>query len=267
MQSLKQLETVGVGISYQDALRPFYRENRDRIDFIEVPAIPGRLRSVDVDGFRTILHSIHLSPLSASPLEPSVVASVLEYVDRYATPWWSEHLSFYKVPGHDTQFILPPIKTPESLRVVCEKIDQLTQRVGLPFILENTPDHFQIPLGTMSDGEFISEVCRRTGTGLLLDLNHAHITAGNRGSDPLAYLRDLPLDQVVEIHVAGSKLEAGILWDAHEEPLKEEIFEMLDVVLTRGTVRAITLECTAALPADVLRGELDRLRGRFYAGS
>ncbi|MET0553042.1 MAG: DUF692 family multinuclear iron-containing protein [Vicinamibacteria bacterium] len=265
MRALSGLERVGVGVCYQDGLRPFYASNRDVIDYIEVPAIPGRLGLVQVDGFRVIVHSIHLSPMSASPIDPEVLEEVRGYVARFPTPWWSEHLSFYKVPGHDTQFVLPPIRTEESLDVVCRNVRALMAQVPLPFILENIPDHFQVPgpLATIDDGLFIGEVCRRTGAGLLLDLNHAHITAHNAGLDAADYLLRLPLEQTVEIHVAGSRLQDGILWDAHEEPLKEEMYGLLDLVLQRQDVKAVTLECLPGLPGDVLRGELERLRAAF----
>jgi uncharacterized protein (UPF0276 family) len=114
----------------------------------------------------------------------------------------------------------------------------------------------------MSMVAFIREIVARTGVGLLLDLTHFLITSINTGVDVMQELGQMPLEQVVEIHISGLNVQSGIAWDDHATPAPEQVFELLSQVLQRVRPRALTFEYnwSAHFPRHVLFDHLDRAR-------
>jgi uncharacterized protein (UPF0276 family) len=117
----------------------------------------------------------------------------------------------------------------------------------------------------MSQVEFVRELCAQTPVPLLLDLAHFYITSQTMGFDPLEGLADYPLERVVEVHISGVETETGGHWDNHAKRAPDIEFEMLELVLERAAVEAITLEYnwSARFPVTALLEEIARARERI----
>ena len=118
-----------------------------------------------------------------------------------------------------------------TLDRVCEHIDRVQERLQRRMLLENPSTYLEFEASTMSEAEFLREVLRRTGCGLLLDVNNAYVSCTNHGRDALAYIDELPLDAVGEIHLAGFARDqdaagAPLLIDSHGTPVDEAVWSL-----------------------------------------
>lgn len=192
------------------------------------------------------LHGVGLSIGAAKPLDKDHLRRLKALDDRYQPGLFSEHLAW---SSHDTVFLgdlLPVPYNAETLARVAEHIDQVQETVGRRMLLENPSTYVAFEQSTMSEIDFLDEVVRRTGCGLLLDVNNIHVSATNHQYDPIAYLEAFPVEHVGEIHLAGYAPETDdhgfpLLIDAHDRPI--------DPVVLRLYERAIAL--TGPLPTLV----------------
>jgi uncharacterized protein (UPF0276 family) len=153
---------------------------------------------------------------------------------------------------------LSPAQPREELFVnICRNVRALAAAIPVPLILENLDYCHGGAYEHICEPAFIAAVLEATGAGLLLDLAHARVSAARLGTPIEAYLAQLPLERVRQLHVSGPRLRDGALADAHE-PLLEEDYALLQSVLRRTRPVALTLEYNR--DADALREQLGRLR-------
>ncbi|GAB4215963.1 MAG: DUF692 domain-containing protein [Roseiflexaceae bacterium] len=255
---LSSLPKLGVGLSFQLALRPFIQQHPDSFDYIEV--IPDTLWSRHSTGTTThyeespqslalleelralkplVAHSIGLSIGSADHFDQNHLDQIARWQARYGCPWHSDHLSFSQLEeesGHtlDVGFTMPVPYDEASLDMVAERVMAMQQRVPVPFLLENNVYYFSIPEQEMSEPQFLNRLAARTGCGLLLDLHNIYTNARNHGFDPYGFLEELDLTRVVEIHIGGGMLHEDFYLDAHSGPCPEELWDMLAATLERA---------------------------------
>jgi uncharacterized protein (UPF0276 family) len=186
------------------------------------------------------LHGVGLSIGSPKPLDREHLARLARLVRRYEPGLFSEHLAW---SSHDEGYLndlLPLPYTQEALATVCEHIDQVQETLGRRMLLENPSTYLLFEESTIPETDFIREIARRTGCGLLLDVSNVLVSATNHGFDPRAYLDAFPLDQVGEIHLAGfaeAEDDAGhrVLIDAHDSPIRAPVWDLYrDVIARRG---------------------------------
>ena len=184
------------------------------------------------------LHGVGLSIGSPRPLDKDHLARLAALARRYEPGLFSEHLAW---SSHDQGFLndlLPLPYTEETLAAVCAHIDQTQEAVGRRMLLENPSTYVLFAESTIPETDFLAEIARRTGCGLLLDVNNVEVSATNHGFDPFQYLDAFPLDQVGEIHLAGyaeAEDEAGhpLLIDAHDSPVRLGVWELYEHVVAR----------------------------------
>ena len=135
--------------------------------------------------------------------------------------------------------------TPETLARVAEHIDAVQTALGRTMLLENPSTYVRLAESTIPEVDFLAELTRRTGCGLLLDVNNVFVSAENNGADPRSYLDAFPLDRVKEIHLGGHDREvddAGrpLLIDAHGSPVADEVWALYaDVVVRTGPIATL----------------------------
>lgn len=149
------------------------------------------------------LHGVGLSLGSADGLDARHLARVREVAARVEPAIISEHLSWSVVNGTYLADLLPLPMTQEALAVVCRHVDQIQAALGRRLLIENPSSYVQYRHSTIPEWEFLAEVARRTGCGLLCDVNNIFVSATNHGWDGAAYLAGLPAEEVGEIHLAG----------------------------------------------------------------
>lgn len=217
-----------------------------RIGFLEVHAEnymgagghPHRILSRMRQDFPLSIHGVGLSIGSPTGLDPDHLNRLKTVVDRYQPEQVSEHLAW---STHDTQFLndLLPVPYDEpTLKRVCDHIDQVQDALGRRILLENPSTYLGFEASTMSETDFIRAIARRTGCGLLLDINNVHVSATNHGYGAHGYLADFPLLSVEEIHLAGHAQDtddAGLplLIDSHDRPVDDLVWDLYEHVISK----------------------------------
>jgi uncharacterized protein (UPF0276 family) len=170
--------------------------------------------------------------------------SIKEYLACTQSPWLSVHLSIWEEGSidrymHGEGLLLPDPE--ESLALLLRRLERLVGLVQVPVLIENIEPLPQDGYDYWSQPEYICRVLERSGCGLLLDTGHLRVSADRLGMTEDAYLAQLPLEQIVEIHVSGPRRRAGRLLDLHE-PMRAPDYKLLELLLSRQAARAVTLE-------------------------
>jgi uncharacterized protein len=207
------------------------------------------------------LHGVGLSIGGEGPLNREHLARLATLIERYQPHSFSEHLAW---SSHGPVFLndlLPLAYDADTLNRVCEHIDQVQCTLKRPMLLENPSTYLQFQRSTLDETDFISETIRRTGCGLLLDVNNAYVSCINHQRDPLTYIDALPLHAVGEIHLAGfgedtDNLGDRLLIDDHGAPINNAVWQLYKQVLTRTGPVATLIERDNHVPAfNVLHAE------------
>lgn len=184
------------------------------------------------------LHGVGLSIGGEDALDEQHLARLDALIRRYEPALFSEHLAWSSHGGVFYNDLLPLPYHRASLDRVCAHIDQLQQRLRRRLLLENPSTYLAFSASTMDEAGFLGEVVRRTGCGLLLDVNNLHVSCVNLGHDALAYLDGLPLAAVGQLHLAGftrahDAAGAPLLIDSHGTPVDEAVWALYAAVLAR----------------------------------
>jgi len=188
------------------------------------------------------LHGVGLSIGSPGALDQEHLKRLANLNELYEPGLFSEHLAW---SSHNEGFLndlLPLPYTVETLARVCEHIDETQNAVGRRMLLENPSTYVLFAESTIEETDFLARIVKRTGCGLLLDVNNIVVSATNHGYDPKAYLSRFPIEHVGEIHLAGyaeAEDDAGrrLLIDAHDSPVRSEVWALYaDAIALRGSV-------------------------------
>ena len=207
------------------------------------------------------LHGVGLSIGGEAPLDREHLARLATLIERYQPQSFSEHLAW---SSHGPVFLndlLPLAYDACTLERVCEHVDQVQSALKRPMLLENPSTYLQFERSTLDETDFISQIVRRTGCGLLLDVNNVYVSCINHQRDPLAYIDALPLHAVGEIHLAGfaedtDSLGDRLLIDDHGAPIDNAVWQLYAQVLTRTGAVATLIERDNQVPAfSVLQAE------------
>jgi len=263
------LPHLGVGLGYRQPLHRDVLANAGRIDFLEVISDQYLYASAERqdrlfalrDRFPLVPHGVGLSIGTDEPIDADYVERLAAVVSGCDAPWFSDHLSFTRVPDTDVEQLMPLWFTEASLDAVCRNVRRLRSRIATPFLLENITYYFPIPGNELTETQFITRVLAETDTGLLLDVNNVWVNSVNHGFDPYEFLRSIPLDRAVQVHIAGGRVVDSLLVDTHSRPVQEPVWDLLGYVLARAPVKAVLLEWDQDWPAfDDLLAHLDRAR-------
>ncbi|KRP60896.1 DUF692 domain-containing protein [Pseudomonas trivialis] len=207
------------------------------------------------------LHGVSLSIGGEGPLDCEHLARLATLIERYQPQSFSEHLAW---SSHGPVFLndlLPLTYDATTLNRVCAHIDQVQSTLKRPMLLENPSTYLLFQRATLDEPDFISEVVRRTGCGLLLDVNNVYVSCINHQRDPVAYIDALPLQAVGEIHLAGfaedtDSLGDRLLIDDHGAPIDNAVWQLYEQVLVRTGPVATLIERDNQVPAfNVLQAE------------
>jgi uncharacterized protein (UPF0276 family) len=184
------------------------------------------------------LHGVGMSIGGSQPLNPVHLARFKALVDRYEPALVSEHLAWSTHVTTCFNDLLPLPYTEATLRHVVSHIQKVQETIGRPILLENPSTYLVFRESTMSETDFIRDLVRRSGCGLLLDVNNVFVSSTNHGYSALAYLADFPLDHVGEIHLAGHAEREDdegdlLLIDCHDGPVADAVWKLYDVVISR----------------------------------
>ncbi len=207
------------------------------------------------------LHGVGLSLGRADELDRTHLTRLKRLVHRIDPCFVSEHLSWGARADRHLNDLLPLPYTEEALQKVCAHITETQEFLGCRILVENVSSYLRWQHDAMPEWEFVSEVARRTGCGLLLDVNNIYVNAVNHGYDARLYLAAMPVEAVEEIHLAGFDEGAGCLIDTHGQRVAEPVWQLYREAIATLGPRPTLIEWDTALPAlSVLLDEANMAR-------
>jgi uncharacterized protein (UPF0276 family) len=195
------------------------------------------------------------------PLDAAHLERFRSLVTRYEPALISEHLAWSSHEATYFNDLLPLPYTEATLTRVAAHIEQVQSAIGRPILLENPSTYIAFSESAMPEAEFLRALVRRTGCGLLLDINNVFVSATNQGFSATGYLTAFPLDQIGEIHLAGHTEQADdegdlLLIDSHDRPVADQVWTLFESVVERYGPVPTLVEWDSNIPDwRVLRAE------------
>jgi uncharacterized protein (UPF0276 family) len=231
-----------------------------------------------------VTHGLTMSLGGTDPLRPEYLADLRAFLERTGSPWHSDHLCFSTFGGVVLHDLLPLAFKRSEVARVADRIKRAQDAIGRPMAVENVSFYLHPGKAEMSEAEFVANVCDAADCGLMLDVNNAWVNATNFGYDVDAYMRTIPLDRVVQMHVAGhdwyrepapgetgefvlapappnrSAREGMLIVDTHGSDVDAEVLALLERTLEQTGPVPVLLERDQSIPPlDELLAEVRRL--------
>ena len=194
------------------------------------------------------LHGVSLSIGSTDPLDRSYLKRLKALADRIDPAIVSDHLCWTGVEGENLHDLLPLPFTEEALRHIAGRVQQVQEFLGRRILLENVSTYVSYKHSTMPEWEFLTEVAKRSGCGILLDLNNLYVNAYNHQFDPSAYLDHIPGELVGQFHLAGHTDMGTYLFDTHSRPVIDAVWELYRDALQRWGAVTTLIEWDEDIP-------------------
>jgi uncharacterized protein (UPF0276 family) len=263
------LPYLGFGLG----LRPqHYREileTAPHVDWFEVISenymVPGGqpLRMLDriAERYPLVMHGVSLSIASTAELDMDYLTQLKELAGRIEPRWISDHLCWTGVHGVNLHDLLPVPYTEEALAHVSQRIARVQDHLGRRLVIENVSSYITYECSEMSEWDFVAELARRTDCLLLLDVNNVFVSGMNHDFDQRAFIESIPVDRVVQFHLAGHSEGETCLIDTHDQPVCEEVWTLYGKALERfGAVSTMIERDDNIPPLAELVAELDTAR-------
>ncbi len=209
------------------------------------------------------LHGVSLSLAGSEPVDAAELARFAALVRRIQPVLVSEHLAWSRRGGAVFPDLLPVPRSDEALACMSGNVERVQDAIGRRIAIENPSHYLHLDGHDWSEVGFLAELARRTGCGLLLDLNNVHVSANNLGQDAAAYVDSFPAAAVMEVHLAGHRADArrgaALLIDSHDAPVSAPVLALYERFIARTGTRPTLIERDAAVPpfAELL-AERDR---------
>jgi len=206
------------------------------------------------------LHGVGLSLGSSDDVNTRHLQKLKKLIDRIEPGFVSDHLSWSSVEGKYFNDLFPLPYTNEALNLFARHVEQAQDFLGREILVENPSSYLRYAHSTIPEWEFLSEISKKTGCGILLDINNIYVSAVNHGFDARKYLQSIPTEKVREVHLAGFTVnrypEGDILVDTHNAPVAPEVWELYrEAIAQLGRIPTL-IEWDTDLPAlDVLLDE------------
>lgn len=199
------------------------------------------------------MHGVGLSLGGGDPLDARHLADLKRLVDRFNPAMVSEHIAWSSHEGLYMADLLPTPMTKTSLDQLVAAIDTVQSHIARRILIENPTSYLPLPQNSISELDFITEAARRSGCGLLIDVNNIYISAHNLGFDAEAFVDGIPADLVGEVHLAGHERDANdqdsILIDTHSRPVADPVWALFDRLIARIGPKPTLIEWDNDVPS------------------
>ncbi|MET9254932.1 DUF692 domain-containing protein [Streptomyces sp. NPDC003717] len=279
------MERLGTGIGWRPEIADAV-ERMPGIDWVEAVAenlcpghLPDSLLRLRERGVTVVPHGVSLGLGDAERPDPGRLTALAERAEALGSPLVTEHIAFVRAggaltasPALEAGHLLPVPRTRDALDVLCANVRIAQDALPVPLAVENIAALLAWPGEELTEGQFLYELADRTGVRLLIDVANLHTNRVNRGEDPAEALRDLPLEALAYVHVAGGFERDGVWHDSHAHPVPEPVLEILTDLASLAEPPGVLLERDENFPApEELAGELGAIRtavakGRAAAG-
>jgi hypothetical protein len=270
-------EPAGAGLGFRAALaEQLLGANDTHARFVEIApenylgvgGQRGRWLAMAAERWPVVSHGLCGDFSGAAPLDLDFMKELKGFLRTYGARWYSDHLCFTHVHGAESHDLLPLPFTDEAVARAAARIREVKDILEMPVAIENVSAYLRAPGGTMDEPTFVRRVAEAADCHILLDVNNVYVNAVNFGFDPRGYMDALPLDRVIQIHVAGHDEEEPLdgkrlLIDTHGAPIIDPVYALLEDTLRKiPHAPPVLLERDHNIPSlPVLEAELARLQG------
>jgi uncharacterized protein (UPF0276 family) len=264
------LNVSSVGLGFRQELIPALKSHVPAvIDFFEIAPenwidLGGRsgrdLRSF-TERYPFVCHGLSLSIGGPAPLNAGLLHSIRQFLDQHGIVLYTEHLSYCSDNSGYLYDLLPIPFTEEAVRYVAARIQQVQDSLGRRIALENASFYVQSPVADMSEMDFVCAVLMESDCDLHLDVNNVYVNSVNHGYDPVEFIRGMPSDRIVYVHVAGHHNEGeNLIIDTHGANVIDSVWTLLDQTYRIHGARPTLLERDFNIPPlDELVWEIQRI--------
>jgi uncharacterized protein len=268
-QTMDKPSPLGFGLG----LRPVYYkdilERNPKVDWFEVLSenymIPGgrplaMLERIRAD-YPIVMHGVSMSIASTAPLDVEYLKALKELAHRFQPEWISDHLCWTGVHGVNLHDLLPIPYTSEALDHIVDRIRRVQDFLGRRIAIENVSSYVTFAESEMDEWTFIREMAVRADCWLLLDVNNVFVSSFNHSFDRASYVDAVPVDRVVQFHLAGHSEAETHKIDTHDQPICEEVWLLYEDACQRfGSISTMIERDGNFPPFDELLAELERAR-------
>jgi uncharacterized protein (UPF0276 family) len=252
------LPYLGVGLGLRQELRSFIDKNKERIDFVEPMTENTFALTERVSDLPLVLHGTKMS--LGNQLDIAYLQKVKDAIRIQNPVWFSDHVAYSSAEGIDVG-LMPIVFDEDSVALFVKNIRMVKNNIPIPFLIENIASHFKWPNSTMNEEEFIRRILSESDSYLLLDLHNVWANSVNFGFDPYEFVNKMPLERVIELHLAGGLVRNGVIIDTHGEAVPRDVWDLMSYVVHRSKVRAALLERDQNFPStEQMLKELDTAR-------
>ncbi|PHS40838.1 MAG: hypothetical protein COA91_03125 [Robiginitomaculum sp.] len=204
------------------------------------------------DKFSLSFHGVGASLGGLDPFDKTHLSALKNLIERFNPAQVSEHATWSSFDGRYFADLLPLPRIKSAQDHMVARIDEFQSAIERRILIENPTNYMRVA-SDMDEPEFLVEIAKRAGCGLLLDVNNVYISSVNVGVDALKYIHALPPELIGEIHIAGfdadKKHGAKLLIDTHSAPVSEPVWSLLDVALAHIGPVPVLLERDGNIPA------------------
>ncbi len=270
------LPVLGVGITYMSELDSII--NPGLVDYIEIEpqtlwmyksgrySMPQELIDhINQLSQHKLIHSVGLPVGGTFRGDTEQLNLLIRNINDFKAPWASEHLGFNATSAFHTGFFLPPAQTEQGIKLAVNSINFLQNQLPVPFAVETGVNYLKPVKGHLPDGEFIARIITEADCGLLLDIHNLYANELNGRQSIAEFLKQVPLERVWEVHLAGGFEMDGFYLDAHSGAMPERLIEIAhEVVSQLPNLKAITYELLASyipvIGLDKVENEMGKIR-------
>ena len=256
---------LGFGLGLRTDHYQHVIEHRPQVDWFEIISenymVPGGKPLANLDKIRAdypmVMHGVSMSIGSTDPLNQGYLEKLKGLVERVAPLWVSDHLCWTHVDQVNSHDLLPLPYDEATINHLADRISQVQDFLGRPILIENLSSYVSYTQSEMPEWAFVSEIVKRSGCYLLLDINNIFVSAHNHHFKPETYIDGVPSERVMQFHLAGHSYNGDMIIDTHDHDVCDTVWALYEYALRRfGAVSTMIERDDNIPPFTELRAEL-----------
>ena len=253
---ITNMPNPGLGLGLRSKHFNYILENNPKVDWFEIISEnfmdsggrPIHILKQVAERYPIVMHGVSLSIGSTDPLNREYLTKLKRLATEIKPLWVSDHLCWTGVNGLNTHDLLPVALTEEALKHICKRINEIQDFMQRPMVFENPSTYLTFKQSTIPEYDFLRYMTEETGCGLLLDVNNVYVSGYNNDFDAEHYIRQLPHDRIVQMHIAGHQNCGDYIIDTHDRQVIQNVWKLYNLAwkLTGGV--ATLLEWDSNIP-------------------
>lgn len=259
------LPNLGLGLGLRNQHFDHILNESPEVDWFEVISEnfmdsfgrPRQILKQIAEKYPVVMHGVSMSIGSTDPLNFDYLKSLKTLADEVKPAWISDHLCWTGVLTTNSHDLLPLPLNDESLKHVCDRINQIQDYLERPLVVENPSTYASFKNSNIPEWEFLRLMTEETNCGLLLDVNNVYVSSFNNDFDPVEYIQGIPHDKIVQMHLAGHQNMGNYIIDTHDREVTNQVWKLFQMTYQLAPEASILLEWDGNIPAfDVYHSEL-----------